>query len=175
MPSTTGYVVAHPRHARTPSAGRSAARHPGQASRSRSEPSTSAPTDVPPRASSGSVANDGIKMLVQPVQELLETVRESGLWRPAEVAVGAADVAHEDALVARTPVVERVLEPMPKPRLEQLDQLEQGQRIRGAAADVVRLAGGRSDRIDGCVVRGNQVVDEQHVSHLPAIAVNRDR
>ncbi len=98
-----------------------------------------------------------------------------GARRPAGGLAEAAGVGDVVALVAHPPVAEAHLGRGPPRRADEVEQLEQADGALRPAAHVERLAGEGVDVVQRQLHRVEQVLDVQHVAHLAAVAVDRDR
>ena len=100
---------------------------------------------------------------------------DSDARTPPELALGLSDIGNEDPLVADTPeVVAHRDGTAGVPFEHRTELLPHAQRVRGTPADVVDLSLDSVDAIHGGFVDIQQVVDEQQVAHLLAVAKNGD-
>src|SRR5438309_262111 len=112
------------------------------------------------------------RALAQPPQAFIET----DVRCPAEVAVRFARITHVDRLVTRSPAVDLRVDCPSGESLQPRSQLVPDRNAVGwATAHVVDVARGLIDVPRGESEGADQVLDEQQVAHLFAIAVNGER
>src|SRR5690606_7599142 len=109
----------------------------------------------------------------QPGPEPLEAFDDRNARAPARSARERPVIGDVEALVADPPGAPFEPGRAAGEVADELDQLEKADRVCGAAADVegaageLRAAFGRQKRVD-------EILDEEDVAHLPAVAVERD-
>src|SRR5690242_7830284 len=95
--------------------------------------------------------------------------------QPAGGAVKFSDIAHIPALITHPPSPEGKARAPAVQCRDTVDQLEEAQRVFRSAADVEGLAGDIGQTLLGGQERVDEIIDEQSIAYLLAIAVKRDR
>src|SRR5579859_149487 len=108
-----------------------------------------------------------------PGDEVAQSLVEGNAWLPVQNSLGLCDVADVVLLVAVAPAGERVLGLLAGQLPNLIDHLEEVALILRAPADIEDLAAGIVDVLDGEEVDRAQVPRIEQVSHLLAIAKNR--
>src|SRR6266849_2261279 len=95
---------------------------------------------------------------------------------PFELAGRFSDIADVTLLVAGPPIAERHVHVLAPQALEHRPAfVPHGERILRTSTNVVNLASGSLDLLRSQTQGAHQVFDKQHIAHLFAITVNRQR
>src|SRR4029078_9622633 len=121
---------------------------PPEPSAPRRSRSTCLPATRRSRAADSARAGEQRAVRFDPAVELLDAFARGDLRRPAQLARRLADVADEDALIARAPIGVADVELAAAEGVEIGDQIERRHLILSPAADVVDLPGRDVDAID---------------------------
>src|SRR6266550_8539194 len=108
---------------------------------------------------------------MQPAHALLD----ANPRQPAGRSVKFSDVTDVPALIADPPSAKAEARAAAVQRRDTVDQFEEAKRVFRAAADVEGLAGDVGQALLGRQESIDEIIDEQGVAHLLAVAVERDR
>jgi hypothetical protein len=109
-----------------------------------------------------------------PVIQAAHAFLSANAWGPAELSLSQPDIGYVNGLVAGAPIGERVIQRPARKLPDHLQQLQQREGIRRATADIEARATHILDLLNRGQVRIRQIIDEQDIAHLFAIAVNSD-